>query len=211
MALITFPSIIGPSSLQFGLRAQTQAFTSEFTGSSQYVQLPGSRWYGSVGWQDLDGENLEELRAFLTELQGPQNTFEYGDVSRDNPRSGLSSTINIVSSGTTSSNATSMSMRRNSGPTIYGTVSLFKKGDYFHVTSSAGRELKMVVRNETITNSGTTSVQFSPGLRGSVSAGSSIIRHSPRGHFRLANNDQITWDIRPPIIASVGFSFVESF
>lgn len=211
MALITFPSIIGPSSLQFGLRAQTQAFTSEFTGSSQYVQLPGSRWYGSVGWQDLDGENLEELRAFLAELQGPQNTFEYGDVSRDNPRSGLASGVNIVSSGTTSSNATSMSMTRGSGSTITGTVSLFKKGDYFHVTSSAGRELKMVVRDETITNTGTTSVQFAPGLRGSVSSGAAIDRHSPRGHFRLASNDQITWDIRPPIIASVGFSFVEAF
>lgn len=213
MAQITFPTMKAPASINFGLRGSSQAFTSEFTGSSQYVRLPGSRWYGSANWENLDGEDLEKLKAFLAKVEGPHNTFSFGDVSRDVPRSGLAATVVLEkTSGTTAAHQTAFSIQKaSSSSTISGTVSAFKTGDYFHITSSKGTELKIVTADATITNTGTSTLNFAPALRGTVSGGADLTHRAPRGVMRLTDNEQAMWDIRAPILGSVGFAFQEAF
>jgi hypothetical protein len=214
MAFITFPSIKAPSSINFGLKASAQAFTSEFTGSSQYVRLPGSRWYGSVNWENLDGEDLEQLKAFLAQVEGPYNTFSFGDVSRDVPRSGLAASVIIEkTSGTAPAHSTSFSVQRSTaGSAISGTVSAFKTGDYFSVTTSKGTELKIVTADiDNMTNTSSRTLSFAPALRGTVSAGQDLTRIAPRALMRLTDNEQAMWDIRAPILGSVGFAFQEAF
>lgn len=214
MALITFPTIKAPSSITFGLKGSAQTFTSEFTGSSQYVRLPGSRWYGTANWENLDGADLEKLKAFLAQVEGPHNTFAFGDVSRDTPRSGLASDIVLetVTASTIAAHSTQFSIEKDStSASISGTVNAFLIGDYFSVVSSKGTELKIVTADTTIANTGTSTLNFAPPLRGTVSDGANLTHIAPRGIMRLVDNQQAMWDIRAPIIGTVGFSFQEAF
>jgi hypothetical protein len=115
-------------------------------------------------------------------------------------------------SGTTSAHQTAFSIRKaSSSSTISGTVSAFKTGDYFHITSSKGTELKIVTADATITNTGTSTLNFAPALRGTVSGGADLTHRAPRGVMRLTDNEQAMWDIRAPILGSVGFAFQEAF
>lgn len=214
MALITFPTIKAPSSITFGLKGSAQTFTSEFTGSSQYVRLPGSRWYGSANWDNLDGADLEKLKAFLAQLEGPHNTFAFGDVSRDTPRSGLASNVvlEVVAGPTIAAHSTQMQIKRvSTSGTVSGTANAFLTGDYFSVVSSKGTELKIVTNDTTITNTGVSNLKFSPPLRGTVANGNDLTHIAPRGIMRLVDNEQAMWDIRAPIIGTVGFAFQEAF
>ena len=212
MAQISFPSIIGPSSITFGIRGHSQTFTSEFTGSSQYVRLPGSRWYGTATWDNLDGADFDELKAFLTELEGPHNSFLFGDVSRDTPRSGLAANYVIETASSFSNHLTQIEVRKESGsPTISGTQSLFKKGDYFQISTTKGLELKISTTDSTIQNSGNHQVNFAPALRGGTATGANLTRHSPRGLMRLSDTDQVNWDIRAPVVGNTTISFLEAF
>lgn len=214
MALITFPDIINPTNLSFGIQGSSQAFVSEFTGTSQHVRLPTARWYGSANWENLTGDDFDSLKVFLTQLEGAFNTFAFGDVSRDSPNSGLASTVVLQAQTGASAHSTQMTIQRSgseSSTSISGTVSAFKKGDYFHVTSTKGQELKVVTADATITNTGTTAINFAPALRGAVSTGANLTRHAPRAIMRLSSNDQNSWEIAPPVLGSFGFSFMESF
>ena len=212
MALITFPDIIKPSKLTFGLKGAAQSFTSEFTGSAQYVRLPGVRWYGTANWENLSGDDFESLKVFLAQLEGPFNTFEYGDISKDTPSSGLGSGTILEANAATSAHTTSMVIRRaTAGDAITGTVSAFKKGDYFQVTSDKGQELKVVTADVNITNTSTPTVNFAPALRGDVSAGADLTRHSQRAKMRLSSTEDNRWEIAPPVLGQFGFSFQESF
>ena len=214
MALITFPDIINPTNLSFGIQGSSQAFVSEFTGTSQHVRLPTARWYGSANWENLTGDDFDSLKVFLTQLEGAFNTFAFGDVSRDAPNSGLASTVVLQAQTGASAHSTQMTIQRSSSESstsVSGTVSAFKKGDYFHVTSAKGQELKVVTADATITNTGTTQINFAPALRGAVSTGANLTRHAPRAIMRLSSNDQNSWEIAPPVLGSFGFSFMESF
>ena len=211
MALVTFPTIKAPSTLSFGIRGMAQSFVSEFTGSSQYVRLPGSRWYGAVGWNNLDGEDFEKLKAFMVQLEGPHNTFEYGDVSRDTPKSGLASTV-VLECVTGAQHSTQLTFRKDAtSSTISGTISAFKAGDYFEITSAKGNELEIVTADATVANSGNSTLNFAPALRGAVTSGQNITHISPRGIMRLTDNEQTNWDVAPPVLGNVGFSFQEAF
>jgi hypothetical protein len=133
MALITFPDIINPTNLSFGIQGSSQAFVSEFTGTSQHVRLPTARWYGSANWENLTGDDFDSLKVFLTQLEGAFNTFAFGDVSRDTPNSGLASTVVLQAQTAASAHSTQMTIQRSgteSSTSISGTVSAFKKGDY---------------------------------------------------------------------------------
>jgi hypothetical protein len=214
MALITFPDIIKPTNLTFGITSSSQAFVSEFTGSSQHVKLPTARWYGSATWQNLSGDDFEDLKVFLAQLEGSFNTFEFGDVSRDTPQSGLPSTIVLQASSSYQNFTTQINVERSSTESttsITGTVSAFKKGDYFEITSTSGKELKIVTADVNIQNTGSSSVPFVPAMRGTISAGTNLTHIAPRAIVRLTDNEQNSWEIAPPIIGNFGFSFLESF
>ena len=214
MAFITFPDIINPTNLSFGIQGSSQAFVSEFTGTSQHVRLPTARWYGSANWENLTGDDFDGLKVFLAELEGAFNTFAFGDVSRDTPNSGLVPTVVLEANTAASAHSTQITIRRSStesSSSISGNVLAFKKGDYFQLTSSKGQELKVVTADAFITNTGTTAINFAPALRGSISTGTNLTRHAPRAIMRLSNNDQNSWEIAPPVLGSFGFSFVESF
>ena len=214
MAFITFPDIIKPTNLSFGIQGSSQAFVSEFTGSSQHVRLPTARWYGSANWENLTGDDFEALKVFLTQLEGAFNTFAFGDVSRDTPQSGLVATVVLEAQTAASAHTTQMTIQRSSSESssgISGTVSAFKKGDYFHVTSAKGQELKIITADATITNTGTSTINFAPALRGGVSTGANLTRHSPRAIMRLTSNNENSWEITPPVLGNFGFSFAEAF
>lgn len=214
MAFISFPDIIKPTNLTFGITSSSQVFVSEFTGSSQHVKLPTARWYGSATWQNLSGNDFEALKVFLTQLEGSFNTFEFGDVSRDTPQSGLPSTIVLQTASSSSAFETEIEVERSSTESttsISGTVSAFKKGDYFSITSGAGKELKIVTADVNIQNTGSVSVPFAPAMRGSLSAGVNLTHVAPRAIVRLSSNEQNSWEIAPPIIGNFGFSFLESY
>jgi len=215
MALISFPSIINPSSLSFGLQGSAQSFVSEFTGSSQYVRLPAARWYGTANWNNLSGDDFENLKVFMAQLEGPFNTFAFGDISKDTSASELPATVVLENNAQVAAHSTSFTVARSSSESsssITGTKIAFKKGDYFHVISAAGQELKLITADTNLTgNSGTGTLSFAPALRGILAANSNLTRHAPRGIMRLASNDQTSWDIAPPVIGQFGFSFLESY
>ena len=126
----------------------------------------------------------------------------------------MPATVVVEAKSPANAHTTSLTVGRSSSESttaISGTQSVFKKGDYFHITSSKGQELKLVTADATLTNTGTSAISFAPALRGAVSTGANLTRHSPRAIMRLASNDQNSWDIAPPILGSFGFSFLESY
>lgn len=198
MAILTFPSIV-PDTIDFGIKYNTQVSSSDISGMTQRVELPGARWGGVLNFVNMEPEDSAALKAFLLRLRGSSGSFFYGDISHSSPFNTVTGSLTIESVSTPST----IRVTTSSGS--------FSAGDYIQIGADDERELKMIVSSTNI--SGTTyDLTIEPIIRRTDYIGLSVVYTNPRGVFFLVSDDQARWATRgKAYLSDITVEFVELF
>ena len=78
MTTFTFPNIT-PASNTFELVSNTRTYQSPLTNAIQTASRKGSLWKASLQFKNLNGDDRQEMQAFLVKLNGQQHRFTLHD------------------------------------------------------------------------------------------------------------------------------------
>lgn len=202
MTTFAFPTLSrdAPQQADWGLKSNTQVFTSPLNGAVQTAELLGARWTGSFLWDILTEADAALLQAFLVKLRGQANRFTLFPYHRPVPRG------TIALSGVTLGAAVAQ-LLNTCTLNGCGAATTLKAGDYIAVAG----ELKMVTADATANGGGVmTGVTFEPPIR--TAAGwanaASVTTDHPLATF-IVKDPHVSWSTRAPIITDVPFDFVE--
>jgi len=183
---LTPPSPFKVSKLSLtGVSARSRS-VSPFTFQVQQYNWPGQGWLGSVECPPMVRSDAEQVIAFL--LAAQRGTFYFRDYSNSAPRGNVTGTLTVASA---TANGTTLG--------ISGATGTFAVGDWLQISTSLYKVIQV---------NSSSSVDVFPVLRASYSGGTSIVTSSPKGVFRLGNN-QTDWSIELAGIYGVSFSIVE--
>lgn len=200
MAILSFPSGIDIRSANFGLQSNSQSLISPLSGDMQTLSLPGARWVATYTLTTRKREEMADITAFLTNLNGMAGRFYGYDPAATNPRGiGTGSPLINGSSQTGKSIITDGWTTSQTG--------ILKAGDYFTVNS----ELKMVTADCNSDGSGNATIAFSPALRDSPVDNAAITVTNPTCIMRLESDDQARWDVNESGFYDVSFAAAEAF
>lgn len=198
MAISTFPDV-GIGALVWGQQSNTQSFTSPLDGSTQTLEMPGSRWTASLSMPILTKETARKMTAFLVKLRGESGRFYLFDHSLPNPN-GLALGSPVVSGANQSGTSIDTSGWDAS------ISALLKEGDLIGI----GDELKMVMEVVNSDSSGLASIVFEPPIRKPPTDGSEIVLHKPKAIMRLTD-DSVNWNVNAALHYKTTLNCIEAF
>ena len=180
-----------PDSIDFGLVHNVQVSTSQLSGLSQTLELPGARWKASLHYSNLSGSEARIMKAWLISLKGMANRFYLHDFSQPNPTA-APGTISAVLPGSTARVLN-----------ITTTGADFSIGDYLQV----GAELKMIVAIPSADH-----YTIEPAMRDQTPVGLAVVATQATGIFMLSSNDQSYWSAAGKAsLSDISFECVEIF
>lgn len=167
---------------RFGLRYNSQIFSSPLSNDTQRLELPGARWVAEYTFRRTTATEVGALQAFLVQCRGMANTFYGYDPDRTSPLgTGVGTPLVNGASQTGSSLVTDG----------WGNSQVvLKQGDYFKVNG----ELKMVTANVTSNGSGQATINFAPVLRSSPANNAVITITNPTCTMYLIDDEQAAWE-----------------
>ncbi|SPY68629.1 Uncharacterised protein [Providencia stuartii] len=133
MSIIEWPSGINPSEMSWRLISNSKTFTSVFTGSSQTVRFPGSKWHCSLSFTNLTDDESRELEALMASLDGESGRVKISHWARKG----------VANMGTPLVSASNQTGRYLQTKGWKPNTNVLRKGDYLTVNN----ELKMVTEN----------------------------------------------------------------
>ena len=200
MAILSFPAV-DPDTQQFGIKYNTQISSSEISGITQTVELPGARWAGSLSFTDMSKAESALLKVFLLNLRGSSGRFFYGDTSHKNPFNAVTGTPTIESGSTP----------RLITVTLGSSSPVLSAGDYIQVGNDDARELKMVLSSAVVSGD-THQLTIEPMIRRTDYVGLSVGYSNAKGVFLLTSSDQANWGIRSKaLLSDMNIEFIEVF
>lgn len=208
MATLTMPATPDFNSARFGLRTNTQVFSSPLVETAQTLELPGALWFVTYVLPLMTFDTAAPWQAFLAELMGASGKFFGFDPARTTPRgiydSGSDTPLVDAASQTGKSLTTD-------GWRISGT-GLLLPGDYFEVTADSVKELHMITADVDSDGGGLATLNFVPPLRASPANNAPIILTDPVVEMRLVGEEQAEWgEVTGDFIQDLTFSAIEVF
>ena len=200
MTTYAMPATPNFTSAQFGLRSNTQTFTSPITRKIQVVELTGSRWYGTFSLPPLSKADAGVWIAFLTKLRGQSHTFFGSDPARKTPQGSVGGTP-LVNGASQTGNTLITDGWSNS-------TLVLKAGDYISVDATQ-RQLYMVTADATTNGSGEVTLTIEPPIRVSPENNAGITTTTPSCVMRLTSGD-VTWNVDTAERCCISFSGEES-
>jgi hypothetical protein len=189
-----------PPSVEWGLKSNTQVFTSPLNGAVQTMELIGARWTASFTWQNLDEADASDLQAVLLQARGQANRLSQYAYHRPVPR-GTIALASVTLGASVAQLANSCTLNGcGAGATILA-------GDYISVAG----ELKMITADATANGSGVaTGVTFEPMVRAVAgwSSGASVTTNKPTATFILAD-PHVRWTTGRALRTDVPVDLVE--
>jgi hypothetical protein len=201
MTILALPNITRvPASIKFSLRPNTASFTSTMNGAMQTTELPGARWYATLNYNNVNGDEVRALKAWVNKLSGMAGRFYLYDFSHPTP-SGTAAGTPLVS-GASQTGRTLIT----DGWTANQTA-LFKSGDYFGVNG------QLCVITETIASdgSGNSTLKFEAPLRTSPVDNAVITTVRPTCTMMLTDDKQDSFEFELKTFASVTLECMEMF
>lgn len=181
MANIAYPTSnhFLPERFEFGLRANVWATTSSHNGSTQTIEMPGSRWLATLSWDTPQESSLRaELEAFWANVRGQANRVQLWHIRRPTPRGTMqaNTTFNLAAAiGSSSLRLANAS----AGQTLLA-------GDMIgHLPSN---QIFMVTANAT-SASGSITVNVTPPTRVAIASGNTAVLVRPSANFMLTTNE----------------------
>ena len=179
MTTLTFPSSVSPSSIEWGIKSNTQSFTSPLNSSTQTLELPGAHWYATLNFTNLNAEKGRILSAFLAQLRGSSGRFYLYDSAFSTPRGVATGTPLVKGASQTGSSLVTDGWTTS-------VTGILLAGDYIEVNS----ELKIVVADVDSDASGNATLSIEPPLRNSPSDNAPLTMTNPKTIMRLVDDNQ---------------------
>lgn len=196
MSIIEWPSGINPSEMSWRLISNSKTFTSVFTGSSQTVRFPGSKWHCSLNFTNLTDDESRELEALMASLDGESGRVKISHWARKG----------VANMGTPLVNAPNQTGRYLQTKGWKPNTDVLRKGDYLTVNN----ELKMVTENIKSDVSGNAVIAISPMLRYSPVLNEKVEVAKPYGIFKPVDNEQGDFQFHPYLLSDVSLEFEEA-
>ena len=195
---ISIPTGIKIRSSQFGLRFNTQRFTSPLNGFTQRLNLPGAKWFVTYTLAASKRAEIAAIQGFLAQLRGGSNTF-YGYDPDAKTLLGIGGGTPLVKGAS----QTGASLNVDGCP--LSTTDWLKLGDYFEVNG----ELKMVTADVDTNGTGEATITFEPPLRNSPADNAAVNITTPRVKMMLVDDDAAQWAVDYAGVYQMSFSGVE--
>ena len=198
---LSFPSVSVPVGLTFSAVSIVGESRSPFTGESQ-IYVHGGGWYElEVRMPPMARADAEDVVAFLLGLNGVQGTFAFGDLANTSPRGTWAGSPKVLGAHAAGVKTVAMD-----GFSVGGTV---KNGDWLQAGTGASAHLHKVVKDATADGSGLLTLEIWPGTRAALADNDTFVTSSPKGVWRLANN-QRGWSIEGAGLYGISFSCREA-
>ena len=195
MTTFAFPSIT-PTTNTFELVANTRTFQSPLTNAVQTSSRKGSLWKASLQFNNLSGDDRQEMQAFLVKLNGQQHRFTLHDHSYTRRGAGGGT---LLINGASQSGTALVCDGATANVNNY-----LRAGDYI----SFNNELHMVVVDANSDASGNVTLSIAPPIRKTPADNTLVDYLTPvSGVFMLAG--PASWDTQPGIISSFTIEAVE--
>lgn len=195
MTTFAFPSIT-PTTNTFELVANTRTFQSPLTNAVQTSSRKGSLWRASLQFNNLSGDDRQEMQAFLVKLNGQQHRFTLHDHSYTRRGAGGGT---LLVNGASQSGTTLVCDGATASVNNY-----LRAGDYI----SFNNELHMVVADANSDSSGNVNLSIAPPIRKTPSDNAVVDYLTPvSGVFMLAG--PASWDTQLGIISNFTIEAVE--
>ncbi|MEX9839985.1 hypothetical protein AB7X06_02380 [Providencia rettgeri] len=196
MMILEWPDAVVPTSMSWQLISNSKTFTSVFTGSSQTVRFPGSRWRCVLTFNNLTEELSRELEVLLASLDGESGRVKISNWVRQGLKGKGLPLVGLA-------NQTGRSLQTKGW--LANSI-VIRKGDYLTVSN----ELKMVTENVISDKDGNALIPISPMLRLSPALNDKIETVEPFGIFKLTSNDQGNFQYRPGFFSNVTITLEEA-
>lgn len=202
MTTITFPTLTraAPGSWEFGLKSNTQVFTSPLNGAVQTMEMLGARWTAAFQWQNLQGADADKVKTLVTQVRGQANRIALWPYQRPVP----AGTINLA--GVTVNGAVAQ-LANTLNLSGCGAGKTLLEGDYFSVAG----ELKRVSTGGTADGSGNLAgVTFEPPVRASAgwANAAAVTTNAPTALF-IPSDPHLKWMDRAGPFTDCAFDLVE--
>ena len=195
MTTFAFPSIT-PTTNTFELVSNTRTFQSPLTNAVQTSSRKGSLWKASLQFNNLSGDDRQEMQAFLVKLNGQQHRFTLHDHSYTRRGAGGGT---LLINGASQSGTALVCDGATANVNNY-----LRAGDYI----SFNNELHMVVVDANSDASGNVTLSIAPPIRKTPADDTDVDYLTPvSGVFMLAG--PASWDTQPGIISSFTIEAVE--
>ena len=178
---LTLPAGIGVVSSSWRLQRVISESQSIFTGAQQSYEHPGAWWEGEITFEPMRRATAAPLQAFLAELRGKLGTFLYSDPDALSLL-GVGGTITVNGGGQTGNTLNVDGMTTS-------TNNILKPGDYFQLGSGSTRTLHMATQALNSNGGGAGVLTFEPAIKISPADNSAVVISSPKGIFRLVENN----------------------
>lgn len=175
-----FPAISRPApdpGYVWGIRQNQSAFKSPLAGTSQILELPGSRWFFRARWSDLTPSDAALMRVFLSQLRGGANYFTAFHWGRYSPRGVASGSPTVNGAGQT---GTSLAV----GSAPASVTNWLMPDDYIGV----GGYLHQVTATVLTSGGGFATIPIEPPLRVSPTNAAAVTIVRPTAKFQLVTN-----------------------
>lgn len=160
----------GFRSIEWTARSVVGINASPFTGQQQTYVWPGQWWEATVTLPAMTDANAGIWQGFFLSLNGREGSFYLGDSVRAAARGAVTGTLTVGAGAV--ANTTTLP--------IAGATGSFAVGDWVQVGAATAARLHRVVQ----VNS-SSEVEVFPRLRSAYANGTTIIKTSPVGIFRL--------------------------
>ena len=181
---IAWPTLtVRPSSFTWHLLPHSQTWTSPLNGSSQTQELPGARWICTLPYRKMREDDWRAWTAFVARLRGAAGRFYLSPLHALPARGVATGTPVVAGAGQTGASLTTSGWTNS-------TALILRAGDFFHVPTANGRELKIMTADANSSGTGTATITFEPPLRGSPASGAALEVAAPTTVMRLADDSQ---------------------
>lgn len=195
----TWPTAVIPDSISINCKANNKTFTSSLNGSEQTAGFMGDKWIVSISFNNLDNFDLPEieiLQSFIWSLQGVNGRFKMWNFSKKGkPALGTPLVKGFENSG---------SICNTSGWTPNRII--LNQGDFIEFNN----ELKMITKDIVSESTGDALLYFVPPIRNIPDDNVAVITDKPCGVFRLADDDQGSFDMTAGLEATCSLELIEA-
>ena len=186
MPTLTMPASPGFRSARFGLRSNTQSFTSPLNRAVQTLERQGALWFATFELPPMSRAQAAAWQAFVIDLMGRSGRFFGFDPDARSPRGAYDSGSDTpldAGAGQTGTSLATDGWRAS-------VIGLLLPGDYLEV----GGELKMVTASVDSDGGGAATISFKPSLRASPADNAAPTLTNPRVKMMLVDDEQAAWE-----------------
>mgnify|MGYP000099990583 CR=1 FL=1 len=197
---LTMPTTPIMNQAKVSLVRQTAVTQSPYSGATQRSEGSYALWEVKGGFPEMDDLQISRLwRSFFLQLRGRAGTFKLIIPGTGAPSTAYTGAVGLVD-GASQTGLTLVTK------TWDNTTLVLQDGDYFTVND----ELKILTADATTDGAGAVTLSFEPPLRTSPADGAALTIANPYFIARLQNDDP-SWNLRPPYFHAFAFEATENF